>query len=220
MIRTNFQPAASMSSRFKPTALSGLGALQYEKEGSSYVANDVATMGVFKQLQRLINDIVTHDLAMPGAMPIIAGGLSVDGKLGVKTFTAVSTYMKARPLAVLGVSSSPPTSLAALVQDVQFYISVLATATGVPLPSASGGVLGSDYQGSSYVPGGTPSTPPPPPPPKPDLNADRKKSGATVYVAGGLLALGAILLLGKFGSKVPKRKGYRGFRGCRGMACR
>jgi len=211
MIQVNNRGPVSMTSRFKP-ALRGLGALYYEKEGTSYVANDPTTMGVFKQLQRLVNAI--FDKQLP---PIIPGKLSVDGKLGAKTFSAVSQYVRAQP-SVGPLAVPPPSSLLGLVEGIQNYVAALALSYDMVLPSASASVLSGDYQGSSYAPGGTTA-----PPPKPGITVtdnvgEAKKSGATVYVAGGLLALGAILLLGKFGSKVPKRR--KGFRGCRGMACR
>jgi len=216
MIQVNNRGPVSMASRFKPVALRGLGALQYEKEGTSYVANDVATMGVFKQLQRMNNAAYEFFASTPGE-PLILAQVAVDGKLGPKTFAAVAAQLKAHPVQY-GVASVPvaPPDLATMVKNVQGYTTYLQMVSGVQLPSASAIVLSDDYQGSSYAPGGTPATPPKPGITVTDLNV-AKKSGATVYVAGGLLALGAILLLGKFGSKVPKRKG---FRGCRGMACR
>lgn len=213
MIRTNFQPTASMASKFQRPGLRGLGAVDFELSGTgtSYVANNVETLGIFKQLQRANNAYFLTSGAVTGAL------VPVDGKIGAVTFASVLAQVKETPLGpgiILPVTIEKPTGVKAVATNAQAYAVWLSARAGVPLPSASSSILPTDNKGSSYTPGATSTPPVPGGGGAPDL-PETKKSGSGIYIAGGLLALGAILLVSK--TSQPKRKG---FRGCRGMACR
>lgn len=158
--------------------------ITYRTEGSVIIAENAETLGLFKGVQRANN----ASLSLGGTK------LVVDGRLGPKTFASVQ--VQCQELNKISTAQMPswaayvPRSLDSLANDASTVVEQMSGYADRNI-SVSSAILATDYR-----PAGTKPDPPALP--------DKPKSSTMVYVAGGLLAVGAALLWG--GGKKKKRR--------------